>query len=207
MKTVIVILLLTTNAIGQGAVGADKSETPLPEGMAGGADIETVQLLRIEALKELLQIFEDQISSGTHAVGQLLDLYHETQVDLALAQLETTDDKQERLDHIQTAVDSAIQIWKFAKDRSRIGIEGSGPEAEARARAQVYELRAMWLKEKATHEITQAAPRSLETLRDEVVWQTSPPSVPCSCSATTYSSSFSSRTFGVVRQRIMRYPR
>ncbi len=96
-----------------------------------------------------MKVLNDQIMPGTNSMGQLLDLYYETQVELALAQLDTTDIKQERLDYIQAALNGAIEIWRVAKDRSSIGAEGSSPLDEARTRADVYKLRVMWLKENA----------------------------------------------------------
>ncbi len=149
MKTLIAIFLLTASAFGQEGVAKTIGKTPLLEGMEGVTDIKTVQLLRVKALKDQMQIYTDQIQSGTNALSQLAELICTTQIELVLAQLDMTDVKQERLDHLQAAVDSAIQLWRVAKDRSRIGAEGAGPEAEARARAEVYKLRVMWLKEKA----------------------------------------------------------
>lgn len=152
MKTLTAILLLTATVLGQEGFDTARGKGLLPEGIAGVTDIKKVQLLRVEALKDCMQVLNDQISSGTHSMGQLLDLYLETQVELALAQLDTTDVKQERLDYIQAALNGAIQIWRIAKDRSAVAAEGSSPLDEARTRADVYKLRVMWLKEKANAE-------------------------------------------------------
>ena len=152
MKTLTAILLLTATVLGQEGFDTAGEKGLLPEGIADVTDIKKVQLLRVEALKDCMQVLNDLMASGTHSMGQLLKLYYETHVELALAQLDTTDVKQERLDYIQAALKGAIQIWRIAKDRSGVGAEGSSPLDEARTRADVYKLRVMWLKEKANAE-------------------------------------------------------
>ncbi len=69
-----------------------------------------------------------------------------------IAQLDTTDDKQERLDFIQGAFNSALLRWQRVKERAEVGAEPGGPLSEMQARADAYKLRIMWLNERANAE-------------------------------------------------------
>jgi hypothetical protein len=99
VKTLAVILLLTTNVIGQEGFNSPRSKGLLLEGLANATDIKKVQLLRVEALKYCMQALTDQTMSGTPSLAHLADVLYERQVELTLAQLDTTDVKQERLDY------------------------------------------------------------------------------------------------------------
>ena len=152
MRILAAILLLTATAFGQEGLDTAIGKGSLPDGIAGVTDIKKVQLLRVEALKNSMQILNDQVQTGRVSLGQLSELYSESHMELALARLDASDDKQERLDIIQEALNGAIRFWRIANDRRSVAAEGSGTLSETRAKADVYKLRVMWLKEKARSE-------------------------------------------------------
>ncbi len=64
MKTLVAILLLTATAIGQEGIDAALRKGPLPDGIVGVTDLKKVQLLRVEALQESVQVLNDQMQRG-----------------------------------------------------------------------------------------------------------------------------------------------
>ncbi|AMV30483.1 hypothetical protein VN12_00105 [Pirellula sp. SH-Sr6A] len=67
--------------------------------------------------------------------------------DLALAKLETSAGKEERLDHIREAFESTLKTWQRVYELGRNKRRGSEPDSEGAARAALFLYRIMWLKE------------------------------------------------------------
>ena len=80
----------------------------LPKGLAGVTNIKELQVLRIEALKEAMEATRSVYEGGLDNIDVLLEL----QMELVSAQLETTDDKQEKLDYIREAFNAALRTWQ-----------------------------------------------------------------------------------------------
>ncbi len=78
------------------------------------------------------------------------------------------------LETAQGARDSALNLWRVAQARSSIGAEGSGPEAEAQARAQVKQFEAQITTALYGSTIPGNDPRGLygreQILREKMGW-------------------------------------
>lgn len=78
------------------------------------------------------------------------------------------------LETAKTARDSALNLWRVAQDRSKIGAEGSGPEAEAQARALYKQFEAQITTALYGSTIPGNDPRGLygreQILREKLGW-------------------------------------
>lgn len=180
MRILAAILLLTTTAFGQEGLDPAVGAGALPEGIAGVTDIKKVQISRIEALKDTVQELQARYDQGLDSIDFLL----ESQIELAVAQLDTTDDRQERLGYIQAAFNSALLHWQRVKELQKIGVRGGDAAAAAQAKALVFRFRVMWLKEKANAE-SKPMPQSLGAMTSgSACGNVYPCYVPNSCKAT-----------------------
>lgn len=163
MKTLVAILLLAATAYGQ--EGLDEIGTGMfPPEMVGETDFKKVQLLRCEALKSAVQDLQSRYAYGLGNIHFLL----ESQRELALAQLDTTDDKQQRLGFIRAAFDSALLTWQRVKELQTVGMRGGDAASEAQARAAVFRVRVLWLKETSKAGSNPSRSRGLQGLEPGV---------------------------------------
>ena len=142
MRTLMTLFLLSTFAIGQEGIPANFGGD-LPPGLAGETDLNAIKQRRIEALQGAVEALRKRIEGGNHGSSFL----HAAEIELAIAKLDSTTVKKERLDHIQTALTSALLAWQQADARQKVGAVGD--ETECQTRAAVFKFRAMWLAEKA----------------------------------------------------------
>ncbi len=119
-----------------------------PDGIAGVTDLKKAQLARVEALQSSAQEWQAMYVSGLVT----LEVSLVSQMELALAQLDTTDDNQKRLDYLQAGFNSALLVWQRVKELQSAGVRGGDAASLAQATALVFKLRVMWLKEKAKAE-------------------------------------------------------
>lgn len=155
MKIAIALLLLTASVMGQSekqfeqnrlALDLSKIGTNLlPEGLEDAPDLAAIKTLRVQAALDEVQALQARYDSGLDNINFLLD----AQVSLALAQLDTTDSKEEQLKFIRAGLNSAILTWQRLKEMQEIGARGGDHAAEARARAHVYRFYVWWHKWKA----------------------------------------------------------
>lgn len=145
MKTVAAILLLTATAYGQEGLDTELGTGAFPPGIVGETNLRNVQLLRCEALKSGVHELQSRYESGLDNIHFLLD----AQMKLAAAQLDTTADRQQRLEYLQAAFNSALLTWQRVKKLQSVGMRGGDAAAEAQARAAVFRVRVAWLKEEA----------------------------------------------------------
>lgn len=148
MKTLAAILLLTASAYGQEGLDAAGGTGLFPQEIVGETNFKKVQLLRCEALKSVVHELQSRYESGLDYIHFLL----KSQMDLAEAQLDTTDDNRQRLEYIQAAFNSALLTWQRVKELQDVGMRGGDAAAEAQARAAVFWVRVVWLKEKSKAE-------------------------------------------------------
>ena len=135
-------------AIRQGGEEANLGTGQLPKGLAGVTNVKELRVLRIEALKDAMEATRLRYEHGLDNIDFLLEL----QMELVSAQLETTDDKQERLDYIREAFNAALRTWQRCVVLREAEAFGGDTASETKARAAVFRFRVMWLKEKATGE-------------------------------------------------------
>lgn len=125
------------------AFPTDIGTKKFPSGLTEDASIEDVWKHRLEAL--------EQVRSALMAkyMGGLADIQfvQYAERDLALAKLEMSTSKGERLAHIREAFESALKTWQRAYELGRIKRRGGEPDSEGAARAAVFMYRVMWLKE------------------------------------------------------------
>ena len=150
MRTFITFFLLTTIVIGQEGIPANVGTGVLPPGLDGETDLNAIKRKRIEALQLAVEVLRNRYERGLISISFELA----AQIELAMAKLDSTTVKQERLDHIETAVISALSVWQRIHELQKIGARGGEEDAEVQARAAVFRFREMWLTEKA------AAPQS-----------------------------------------------
>ena len=141
MRTLITLLLWTTFAMGQEGIPANVGGD-LPPGLAGETNLIAIKQRRIEALQDAMEGLRKRIGGGREDSNLLLA----AEIELATAKLESTTVEKERLDHIQTALTSALLAWQQADARQRVGAVGD--ETEYQTRAAVFKFLAMWLTEK-----------------------------------------------------------
>ncbi len=77
-----------------------------------------------------------------------INLVLAARIELAMAQLELTTVKKERLDHIESCLKSALLAWQRVKELQKAVAKGGDAATEAQARAAIFKYRALWLKEK-----------------------------------------------------------
>lgn len=138
MRTIVILLLLCSNANGQ------ISKNKFPDGF-DEQNIETIQLKRIEAAELAVKLLSDQMQSGLQQIEIISNSLSIAHMELLEAKLDMPLSKEERLDSITTALNAHLNAWRVTESRSR---QGAGPSSiEAQARAKVFKLRAMYLKE------------------------------------------------------------
>jgi len=96
-------------------------------------------------LQDAVEVLRIRHELGLVNFGFLLT----AQIELAIAKVDSTTVKQERLDHIETAVISALKAWQRINELQKVGARGGDVDAEVQARAAVFKFRVMWLAEKA----------------------------------------------------------
>jgi hypothetical protein len=117
-----------------------------PEGLLDNTDIKSLMKMRIETLKQKVQVLENQFSVGTLPDSILYD----AQQELLMAQLESTTDKQTRLKFIEESLANALKIWQIVEAKADVGLSGGEKDSVLTFQEQVYHFRIMWLKEKQT---------------------------------------------------------
>ena len=143
MRFFVAILLLSASAFGQEGIPANIGTGKFPTGLDGVTELDAIQKSRIDALKKCVALQKshyEQVPSDTRILNA-------AQLELIMAQLDTTKDKQERLDFIQEALVASLETWQWIHELQLVG-KGSAYK-EALARAAVFRFRAMWLKENA----------------------------------------------------------
>jgi hypothetical protein len=118
----------------------------LPPGLERETDLNAVKQRRIEALQFLVEARQARKMSGLDDIA----LVCSAQIELANAKLESTTVKNERLNHIETALRHALTIWQRVKKMQEPGMKSAEAAPEAQARAAVFKFREIWLTEQAT---------------------------------------------------------
>jgi hypothetical protein len=118
----------------------------LPPGLEHEADLNAIKQRRIEALQSLVEARQARKMSGLDDIA----LVCSAQIELANAKLESTTVKNERLNHIETALRHALTIWQRVKKMQEPGMKSAEAAPEAQARAAVFKFREIWLTEQAT---------------------------------------------------------
>ncbi len=158
MRTLITFFLLTTIAIGQEGIPANVGDGTLPPGLEGETDLNAIRQRRIDASQAAINALHARFNRGLDNSCLLLVAQNE----LLSANLDSTTAKKERLDHIETALTSALLAWQRVKELQLAGVWGGDAAAEVQARAAVFKFRAMWLAENA------AVPQSPSNLLSRV---------------------------------------
>jgi hypothetical protein len=148
VRTFLLIFLLTTTAIGQEGIPVGVGNGDLPPGLEGVSDLKVINQKRIECLQEAVDALQFRHEQGLDKINLLLA----ARIELAMAQLESTTVKKERLAHIESCLKSALLAWQMAGELQKVAARGSVVAAECQSRAAVFKYRAMWLKEKAKGE-------------------------------------------------------
>jgi hypothetical protein len=158
-KIAIALLLLTTSVLGQteeqfkqNRLILDFSKLGtglLPEGLTDARDLAAIKMLRVQAAVDEVQAFQLRYDSGLDNINFLLDAH----VKLALAQLDTTNSKEEQLEFIQAGLDAAILTWQRVNELQKVGARGGDYAQEAQARNHVYRFYVWWHKWKAGESI------------------------------------------------------
>jgi hypothetical protein len=146
MRTLLLILLLTTTAIGQEGIPAGVGTGYLPPGLEGETDLKVINQKWIETLQGCVEAMQARYESGRDNINGLLA----AQMELAMAQLDSTTVKKERLDHIEIALRSALLTWQRIKEFQKVGARGGDAAEEIQSRAALFKYRSMWLEEKAS---------------------------------------------------------
>ena len=145
VRTLITFFLLTTIAIGQEGIPANVGTGVLPPGLEVETDLSAIKQKRIEALQGAVEALRTRYMSGLDNIDFLLA----AQIELAIAKLDFTTVKKERLDHIETALTNALENWQRVEELRKVGLRGGDDATEVKARAAVFKFRVMWLAEKA----------------------------------------------------------
>jgi hypothetical protein len=143
MRTLIVFYLLTTIAIAQEGMPVNVGNGSLPAGLEGETDLNTIKQKRIEALQLAVEALRNRYRQGRDQINILLA----AQTKLAIANLDYTTVKKERLAHMETALISSLSAWQYLDAREKVG--AGRADEELQARAAVFKFRAMWLAENA----------------------------------------------------------
>ena len=144
MRFFVAILLLSASAFGQEGIPANIGTGKFPTGLDGVTELDEIQKTRIDALKESMALQQIFFEAGQRGIS--LNEIAAAQMELLMTQLETTKDKQKRLDLIQETFVAALETWQRMHESQAAG-KGFGLD-EAQARAAVFGFRAMWLKER-----------------------------------------------------------
>jgi hypothetical protein len=134
--------LLGQPAVSQDGIPIKIGTGKLPPGLVGVTELDEIQKSRIDALKQCVEVQRSRFEQRLNDSNLLLA----AQMELAIAQLDTTTVKQERLKFIQDAFVTALETWQRAHELQLVGIP-SKPD-ETQARAAVFAYRSMWLKER-----------------------------------------------------------
>ena len=155
MKIAIALLLLTTSVMGQTeeqfkqnrlALDFSKIGTSLlPEGLEDAPDLSAVKTLRVKAAEHEVEALQARYERGLENINFLLD----ARIRLAVAQLDTTDSKEEQLKFIEVGLYASIMTWQRLKELQKVGARGGDAAAEAQARSNVYRFYVWWHKWKA----------------------------------------------------------
>ncbi len=145
MKLLAAILLLSAFALGQEGVPDNVGTGLLPPGLGGVTDLDAIKQSRIDALQEAVEALQSRYEHGLDNPNLLFG----AQIELAIARLDATNVKKERLDFIQDALLAALLTWQRANALNKAGVRGGDSATETQARAAVFRYRVMWLKEKA----------------------------------------------------------
>lgn len=149
MKLLVVILLLSASALGQEGIPGNIGTEKFPPILVGGTERDATQRSRIAALQDAVEMLTSLTQHGKRSINELLAI----QTELAIAQLETTDDAQERLDFVQEAYFAALDAWR--RTNGMLAARTRGKFDEAQARAAVFAYRVIWLKESMKKEAFQ----------------------------------------------------
>ncbi len=147
MRTLLMIVLLSSMAFGQGLPAEDPitqiGNKKIPEGLLE-VDIKKVQQKRIEAAQRAVDVLQAKYQQGLVHLSVVM----EAQVDLLNAKLDTAESKEERLKHLFDLQASALLTWQRADHLQKVGVRGGEPDQVELAAAQLFRFRVMWLKEK-----------------------------------------------------------
>lgn len=121
----------------------------LPPGLTEATDLATVKALRVKTAEQTVAALQARYESGLDNINFLLN----AQISLALAQLDTTDDREQQLKFIQAGLNASILTWQRIKELQNVGARGGDAAAEAQARAEVYRFYVWWHKWKAGEDI------------------------------------------------------
>ncbi|MCR9296799.1 MAG: hypothetical protein NXI32_29170 [bacterium] len=121
----------------------------LPPGLTEATDLATVKALRAKTAEQTVAALQARYESGLDNINFLLN----AQISLALAQLDTTDDREQQLKFIQAGLNASILTWQRIKELQNVGARGGDAAAEAQARAEVYRFYVWWHKWKAGEDI------------------------------------------------------
>jgi hypothetical protein len=114
-----------------------------PPGLLESTDLKGVTKLRINALMDVVAGYQLRYEMGLDNIRLLLD----AQLELAVTQMESTDDNREKLQYLEVGLETALKSWQQAVERHKVGLDGGG--SEPLARAAVFRMRQLWLKENA----------------------------------------------------------
>lgn len=161
MRTLFACLTLTTSLFGQAPEEFKTNAEPilksleavgttlLPDGIKEATDLASIKALRVKAAEDQVTALEQRYNSGLDNINYLLN----AQIELALARVDTTDNKEEQLVHIQTGLTAALQTWQRVKELQKIGARGGDHASEAKTRNQVLRFYVWWHKWKAGQDV------------------------------------------------------
>ena len=121
----------------------------LPEGFQAAENLAAVKNLRVQAAESQVESLQARFESGLDNINFLL----QAQIELALALIDTTEDREEQANHIRAGLHSAILTWQRIKELQKAGVRGGDEAAEAQARQQVLRFYVWWHKHKAGVEL------------------------------------------------------
>ena len=116
MRFLAAILLLSSFAIGQEGIPANVGTGELPPGLAGVTDLHAIQQSQIDVLRLCVEVLRNRYERGLININNLLA----AQTELAIARLDTTNAKQERLDFIQEALEAALKTWQRIHELQKV---------------------------------------------------------------------------------------
>ncbi|AMV30484.1 hypothetical protein VN12_00110 [Pirellula sp. SH-Sr6A] len=148
MRTLTLYLLLCITVVAQDQTPNDAGGGPLPAEFGDSQDLNSIQYTQIAALKEAVLPVRQRHEGGLLDIGILLA----TRRELLEAQLDASKEKTERLDAIQDAFIDSLKTWQRINVLRISGRKGGEPDAEGRARAELFRFHEMWLEEKDQQE-------------------------------------------------------
>ncbi len=159
MRTMILVLLLCSIVGGQDQQAANPflavGNGNYPDGLLE-TDIKKIQQKRIEAAQLCVEVLRNRYERGLINMSIVL----EAQIEFLHARLDATETKEERLKCISDVQEIALKLWQHVIELHKIGARGGEADAEAQARAHVFKLRAMYLKELQASESPNPTPLS-----------------------------------------------